>query len=149
MRKVPCNFYGCSGRRNHHESDSPESGRPHRTVEIPDDFRGKVFCSLECQMYYEGTKNTIPKSLIPKVAEFLGEKGVHYFKTIQKIHKRVNPVLRCSTKHGSVFPHPIHFREGMQIRNFLREQDECKDWDQHDLDNKWSYVIEMVIEENT
>ena len=62
MKKVPCSFYGCSGRRVHNEQ--PYVQRDHVMVEVPDDFRGKAFCSFECQAYSEGTKNIIPNNNI-------------------------------------------------------------------------------------
>lgn len=140
MKLVPCSYKGCSCRRPHHESLSDT--RLHQMVEVRDDFEGKAYCSLECQAY---DKPIIPDSLVVKVAEFLGTKGVHYFRTIKKIHKTVSPILRIKLESGGILPHPVHFREGMQIRNFMRSQDECKNWSQEELDNNWQRVIERLL----
>jgi hypothetical protein len=49
MKKIPCSYDGCSNRRIHHER--PDEMRPHRMIEVPDDFEGNAYCSIECQMY--------------------------------------------------------------------------------------------------
>lgn len=46
MKKIPCSNPVCENRRPHHESE--EDTRPHRMVEVPDDYTGKSFCSLSC-----------------------------------------------------------------------------------------------------
>lgn len=46
--KVLCESPGCQGRRKHYESDEP---RGPQYVEVPDDYVGKAFCSLECASY--------------------------------------------------------------------------------------------------
>jgi hypothetical protein len=48
MKKVLCAYEGCSNRRIHFESDKK---RPQQTVEVPDDFEGKAYCSIECACY--------------------------------------------------------------------------------------------------
>jgi len=141
MKKILCSYKGCSGRRPHHESQ--EETREHRTVEVADDHEGKAYCSYECMAY---DMPIIPDSLVIKVADYLKPKGIHYFKTLQKIHKTFAPVLRTKLKSGGVLPHPVHFREGMQLRNFLRIQDECKDWSQEELDANWQRVIKRVVQ---
>lgn len=42
-------------------------------------------------------------------------------------------------------PHPVHFREGMQVRNHLRTLDPCQNWSSHELDNCWTAVVERAI----
>lgn len=42
-------------------------------------------------------------------------------------------------------PHPVHFREGMQIRNFMREQPECKGWTDHEYDDNWVKAVEQAL----
>ena len=39
----------------------------------------------------------------------------------------------------------IHFREGMQIRNWMHNQEECKDWTCHELDDNWMSLVEKTI----
>lgn len=84
----------------------------------------------------------IPDTLVEKMKTFLGKKGVHFFWTLLRLTKSVAPVLRLK---GMIPVHPVHFREGMQIRNWLREQPECSDWSQHDLDDTWAAVVEKAV----
>lgn len=79
---------------------------------------------------------------IAKLKSWLGIDGIRFFKELKEKHGRVDAVYM----DGSI-PHPVHFREGMQIRNFLRGLGECKDWGCHKLDDSWSEIIEDVIGE--
>ena len=62
----------------------------------------------------------------------LGEEGINFFTDIFKNYG----TLIAIEWHGP-YPHAIHFREGMRIRNFLRSTGLCVDWDAHDYDNRW------------
>lgn len=81
-------------------------------------------------------------NLIQTVREWLGEEGVTFFGKLKRKYGTVSAVWM----EGHV-PHPVHFLEGMQVRNFLRLQDECKNWTDHDFDNQWAYVVERAIED--
>lgn len=61
MKKVPCNGPGCETRRIHYES--PETPRGIVLVEVPDEYEGNAFCSIECYSYYKTTNasKTLPK----------------------------------------------------------------------------------------
>lgn len=48
MKKIPCGNPKCYARRPHHES--MKDTRPHRVLEMPDDFMGKAFCSFTCAL---------------------------------------------------------------------------------------------------
>jgi hypothetical protein len=48
-------------------------------------------------------------------------------------------------QHGRGIPHPVHFREGMQIRNWLRKQPETKGWTDYDYDDKWEGLVLKAI----
>jgi len=78
-------------------------------------------------------------SLLTKLEEWLGDEGKEHFQKYYNDYQTVSPVIP-----GQI-PHPVHFREGMQIRNFLRAQKECKGWNDHDLDNNWAILIEAVV----
>lgn len=54
-------------------------------------------------------------------------------------------ILRAKGEWGSGIPHPVHFREGMAVRNFLRSQPECECWDAHDLDDVWMLIVIMTL----
>jgi hypothetical protein len=51
VKKVPCAWEGCSNRRPHWSE--PYKRRQHRMIEVPADYEGKAYCSIECQMYAE------------------------------------------------------------------------------------------------
>lgn len=42
-------------------------------------------------------------------------------------------------------PHPVHFREGMSIRNFLRRSGLCTGWTHGDLEALWDQVTKEAI----
>ena len=86
----------------------------------------------------------IPMSLLLKVKHWLKAGGVKHFQNIVKEHDRIDAVWM----EGSI-PHPVHFREGMQVRNFLRDQKECNSWNQDDLDNNWVTVIKKILDKET
>lgn len=70
------------------------------------------------------------KSLVKKVREWLGHEGCKFF---------VQVLLR----DGNLIS--THLRQGMEVRNFLREQDECKDWYHVELDDNWIEIVEGAI----
>jgi hypothetical protein len=65
--------------------------------------------------------------LIKKVREWLGQDGCKFF------------VQVALSGNGLIAE---HFNNGMKVRNFPRSLPECKDWNDHDLDDNW---IEIVL----
>ena len=57
------------------------------------------------------------------------------------------PVLKLNQKRKGIPVYPVHLREGMQIRNWMRQQDECKNWTDIDFDDNWTILIEKTINE--
>jgi hypothetical protein len=45
-------------------------------------------------------------------------------------------------------PHPVHFREGMQVRNWMRTQGETHGWTACDYDDTWAALVERAIDES-
>lgn len=83
------------------------------------------------------------KSLIIKVKDWLGPKGISFFRTVKLVKGSIDTaVLRTK---GPIPAHPIHFREGMQVRNFLRSCPETANWTDHDYDDRWGAIVEEVI----
>jgi hypothetical protein len=82
----------------------------------------------------------IKQSLIDKVKIYLGKEGKDYFTNLLNKYGSVSPVYMTNTH-----PHSVHFNEGMQVRNFLRGCEECKDWLDHDFDNNWANIVEQSI----
>lgn len=88
------------------------------------------------------------ESLIDKVYEWIGEENVRYFKHLKGLTGTVSPVLKLNMKRKFIPVHPVHLREGMQIRNFMRSQPECENWNGNDFDENWIKVIESCIEKH-
>ena len=88
----------------------------------------------------------INDSLVNKVFNWLGKENIIWFRHVKNLKGSVNCVLKLNFKRKHIPSHPIHFREGMQIRNFMRGTDECKEWNVSDFDNNWSNVIDKCIE---
>ena len=76
--------------------------------------------------------------------EWLTPDGVQYLKDIKKKHGRLDAVF-----NNNGIPYSVHFNEGMQIRNFMRDQPEftCYKFNAHWLDDHWVEFTEKVIED--
>ncbi len=86
-------------------------------------------------------------AVAPKVAEFLGEDGIKFFTDLYDKHGMIPLVIPAEPGTSPMMPpHMIHFREGMQIRNFLRRQPECADWDDIELDDNYLEVVCYAID---
>jgi len=77
------------------------------------------------------------QEIVIKLKEWLKDDGIKHFSDIKQKHGKINAVWM----EGGI-PHPVHFREGMQVRNFLRNH---IDWDAHKLDEEWVGLIEEAI----
>ncbi len=97
--------------------------------------------------------------LILQLKEWLGEDGISFFREIKEKHGTVNAIwmegeedrqgmteLRKAIHRatGNGIPHPVHFREGMQVRNFLRKATDYS-WTDHEYDNKLTGLVEEAI----
>jgi len=85
-------------------------------------------------------KRPIPPELIIKTRVWLGKDGHDFFSDIKKKHGKIN----ACWSEGDI-PHAVHFREGMQIRNFMRMSDLCDGWDSMDYDDNWVELIESAL----
>ena len=84
-------------------------------------------------------------SLIEKLKIYLGKDGIRFFGHLYGLTGTCSPVLKLNCERKHIPSHSVHFREGMVVRNFLRGQDECKDWDSHDYDNNWCELVEIIV----
>ena len=66
-----------------------------------------------------------------------------FFRDCLKDHGTVSPILM--TAGSMAIPHPVHFREGMQIRNWMRDRPECEGWNDNDFDNRWETAVKAAI----
>lgn len=85
------------------------------------------------------------KILSEKLKDFLGKKGVRFFQLLHTFHRGIPLVIKLNVKRKFIPVHTIHLREGMQIRNFLRTQPECKNWDDNDFDNNWIEITTKAV----
>ena len=65
--------------------------------------------------------------------------GLTFFKNVMAEHGKINAVW---IEDG--IPHPVHFREGMQVRNKLRDLTN-NEWTAYEYDNTWADIIEECI----
>ncbi len=77
------------------------------------------------------------------LAKRIGAAGIAFFSLCKIEHGRVDA---CWMDEG--IPHPIHFREGMYVRNAMRSLPQCSGWDAHDFDDSWVQAIEDVLKFN-
>ena len=83
------------------------------------------------------------RNLVNKLRSWLGPKGRQFFSELYQHHgERFGSVLL----HDGGIPHPVHFREGMQVRNWLRDQKECRDWDADRFDSDWAKLVAEAIQ---
>ena len=87
------------------------------------------------------TVKKIPSALIPKLRVWLGYDGCALFTMFKEETGTVSPVLN---RPGFLL-HPVHFREGMAVRNFMRGSGECEGWTDEELDDNWTKAVELAI----
>lgn len=107
-------------------------------------------------------KKQITKKLINEAKIWLRDNGIKFFREIKErcgevnaiwyeedeVDKNESPLSRAvRLAKGNVrsVPHVVHFREGMQVRNFMRNSELCKNWNDHDFDDNWVSLIEECI----
>lgn len=90
---------------------------------------------------YKDNEKEITDDLIKQTHKWLGSDGLNFFIKTREKYGQVNAVYM-----DGKLPHPVHFREGMSVRNFMRSQTYCKDWTDHDFDDNWVALINKVIE---
>lgn len=108
-----------------------------------------LWFSLMISSYYYGL--SINDQLVYEVKEFLGEEGISFFKEVYAEYGEIcavwNEEIVLDNGEKMTVPHSVHFKEGMQVRNFLRSNKLCKDWTNDDFDNKWSLIVKDVIDQ--
>lgn len=107
--------------------------------------------------------------IVPALRKFLGDEGISFFQEVREKFGRVDAVFAYDDndkmlssreeirmysaerqrrgENPFVLPHAVHFKEGMQVRNFLRKLPECKGWTAHDYDERWVGLVEVALEE--
>lgn len=108
------------------------------------------------------------ESVVEALRGFLGDDGISFFLEVREKFGKVNAIFACGDneemlsnreeirvyqeerkrrgENPFVLPHSVHFREGMQVRNFLRTLPECSGWTAHDYDERWVGLVEEAID---
>lgn len=88
--------------------------------------------------------------IVTALRTWLGADGTAFFSEMLTKHGRIDalfsvPYGDTSTGPQKSFPHPVHLREGMQVRNFLRGLPETQNWTAHDYDERWVRLVELAL----
>lgn len=87
-------------------------------------------------------KKHITDEMVQVIKNYLGKDGIAFFRELKEKYNDISPVII----EGSL-PHPVHFREGMSVRNALRNAKVCpKDWGPHEYDDNWTEIVERAIQ---
>lgn len=82
-------------------------------------------------------------TLKQRFLEWLTPNGIAFFKGLLKEHNTILAVWM----EGDI-PHAVHFREGMQVRNWMRSQPEFADnLDDHWLDDNWAEFVSSCLKD--
>lgn len=77
---------------------------------------------------------------------WLGEENIKYFKHLKGLKGTVFPILKLNMDRKGLPAYPVHFREGMQIRNYLRTKfPELSEMEGDILDDYTIKLMENVI----
>jgi hypothetical protein len=85
------------------------------------------------------------QQLAERVRAWLGRRELRWFRLLIHRHGEIPLAVRLNFKRKHIPAHPIHWREGMQIRNFLRRQPECAEVSHHDLEDNWRRIVERAV----
>ena len=87
--------------------------------------------------------NKLTQEEMTAFKKWLGDDRIRYFRHLKGLKGTVIPVL--GSKKG--MPWPVHFREGMQIRNWLRENTELgRKLYSIELDDCYAEILEEAIQ---
>lgn len=84
--------------------------------------------------------------LVDRFYEWIGKENLKWFRHLRGLTGTYAPVLRLNHKRKGMPCYPVHLREGMQIRNWMRQQKECVGFDAHSYDNNWVKLVEITID---
>ena len=92
------------------------------------------------------TSNLLSNEEKEALKKWLGEDGIRFFKHLKGLTGNVAPCLKLNVLRKGVPVYPVHFREGMQVRNWLRENSAIAGViDSATLDNCYREIIEDII----
>ena len=76
---------------------------------------------------------------------WMREEGLRFFKHLKGLTGTYSPVLKLNQKRKGIPVYPVHLRDGMQIRNWMRRHESCKNWTDNDFDDKWVHLVDCAI----
>jgi len=88
-------------------------------------------------------KVLINDEIVDDFIQWIGEDGLRWFKHLKGLTGTYSPVLKLNEKRKGIPVHPVHFREGMQIRNWMRKHDNCSGW--IEFDSVWVLLVEEAV----
>ncbi len=80
---------------------------------------------------------------VKQLRKSLGPEGIEFFREVYKRYGKLG-ALWVEGKGSSAVPHPVHFREGMIVRNMLRKITNYS-WTAHEYDERWEKLTEEAI----
>lgn len=87
----------------------------------------------------------IESEIVSELYHWLGAEGRGFFRKVKNTFGTVDAVIPANHEMNPLpIPHPIHFREGVQIRNKIRSITQFA-WDSHWYDDKWAGFVESAI----
>lgn len=84
------------------------------------------------------------KRILNELIHYLGYDGIAFF---QMCIDEYDQLEKAVWNEGGI-PHSVHFREGMQIRNWMRQQEYFRNNasnDDHYYDNEWMRYIRLAL----
>ena len=99
-------------------------------------------------MYVEMMQdNKLTSEEMAAFKKWLGEDGIRFFRHLKGLKGTVVPVLKLNKEKNAGVPvWPVHLREGMQIRNWLRGNTELgKKLNSVELDDCYVSILEEAI----
>lgn len=94
------------------------------------------------------TNNKLTQEEMTAFKKWLGDDGIRYFRHLLGLKGTVVPVLKLNKEKNAGVPvWPVHLREGMQIRNWLRENTELgRKLYSIELDDCYAEILEEAIQ---
>lgn len=84
--------------------------------------------------------------IVPKLYKWLGTDGRKFFQQVKDEFGSVAEVIPPEHElNESPFPYAVHFNEGMQVRNFIRQEFKDEKFDSIELDNEWPGLVEEAL----
>ena len=81
-----------------------------------------------------------------RMREWMGQEGIRWFRHLKGLKGTVIPVLKLNYARKGMPVWPVHYHEGMQVRNWLRENVKAiQDMGPVELDEAYEDIIEDVI----